>query len=66
MGRKGVAKERLLQTVSGDYTVRHLEEGVALQTEKGTARKRQGALGGGMTDPHRWRGDVLREEDGRR
>ena len=42
----------------GDYTGRHFEEGVAIQTPVlGVVRNREGAGGGGMTDPHRWRGD---------
>ena len=52
MGRKGVVKERLLQTFSVTTQV-----AISRRVSRlGTARKRKGAGGAGMTDPHRWRG----------
>ena len=66
MTRKGVVKEHLYLCSApnhlGDYTGRHFEEGVALQTNSslGIAKEQEGAEEGrmtDMTDPHRWRGD---------
>ena len=42
----------------GDYTGRHFEEGITMQTPAlVVVRHREGAGGEEMTDPQRWRGD---------
>ena len=57
MARKGVVKERLLQTISVTTQVAISTRVRGLSSSLGTPRKLEGAAGEGMTDPHRWLGN---------